>query len=113
MLQRAHHYGLLIAAAWLAGCSGGPSEAQMTEAVKGLVNQQQAALQSASGGMFSGMARAMAAEITAVRKIGCKEDGQNAYLCDVEIEGKQGGQPFKKVTNMRMVKTSSGWTMAL
>ncbi len=31
----------------------------------------------------------------------------------LEIEGKQGGQPFKKVTNMRMVKTSSGWTMAL
>lgn len=40
-----------------------------------------------------------------IRKIGCKDDGENAAMCDIEIKGPQNTE----TRQLRMVKSSQGW----
>ena len=40
-------------------------------------------------------------------KIGCKEDGKNAYRCDVEVKKGSAGRAMP----LRFVKTDAGWRM--
>lgn len=64
-----------------------------------------------AGDMVKQMAAQSMVEIVAARKLGCKEDGEKAYRCDVEIEVKQGGKTIKAPpTSLRMVKGSAGWS---
>lgn len=95
----------------LFGCSAGPSESDIDAAVQKLVEQQNkeiTALGSMMGGTNSKMLDSMKVEAPKVKKIGCKEDGENAYLCDVELTNKQG----TNVAPMRLVKGSGGWVAA-
>lgn len=48
-----------------------------------------------------------------VKKIGCKEDGTNAYKCDLEVViASANGSGVQKVSRpARFVKGSEGWTM--
>lgn len=94
----------------LGACSSGPSEGDMNAAVQKSVeenNKQMAALGGMFGGAGRGMTDKLKVEAPQVKKIGCKEDGQNAYICDIELVTKDG----KKVTPARFVKASDGWTI--
>lgn len=107
---------LAIVAMNLSGCSGAPSDGNIREAL--LAEQKRAAAQTeaiAAGSGFAGdMVRNIAGqskfEIVSAHKLGCKEDGENAYRCDVEIEAKQGEKTIKgPPTSLRFVKGSDGW----
>ena len=92
----------------LAACGTGPSESDMNAAVKKSVddsNKQIAAMGNMFGGAGRGMTDSMKTATPEVKKIGCKEDGDNAYRCDIEIISKQGTQ----ATSARFVKGSEGW----
>lgn len=91
---------VIIAAMSLAACSKGPSESDMNKAVKKSVEETNR--QMASIGFGRG-----ASEVPEVKKIGCKEDGDNAYRCDIEINGSRG----KTVVPARFVKSSDGWVV--
>ena len=91
---------VIIAAMSLAACSKGPSESDMNKAVKKSIDETNR--QMASIG-FGGAAT----EVPEVKKIGCKEDGDNAYRCDIEINGSRG----KTVVPARFVKSSDGWVV--
>jgi predicted small lipoprotein YifL len=85
----------------LAGCGKGPSESEMNKAVKKSIddsNRQMASI---------GFGSAFSSEVPEVKKLGCKEDGDNAFRCDIEINGKAG----KKVVPARFVKGSDGWVI--
>lgn len=89
----------VFAAALLTACSNGPSESDMNAAVKKSIetsNRQMSAI---------GFGTAFASEVPQVKKIGCKDDGQNAHRCDIEVIGKAG----KNVVSARFVKGSDGW----
>lgn len=60
-------------------------------------------------GPAAGMLKSMTREVVDAHKIGCKEDGENAYRCDVELALKQNGAVQKTPVSLRMVKTSEGW----
>ena len=47
-------------------------------------------------------------ETTDLKKIGCKEDGEKAYRCDVEVTVKAGQKTKLSLTSVRVVKTSNG-----
>ena len=53
----------------------------------------------------------MLPEINSLKKIGCKEDGERAYRCDVELEMTQFGITNKAPVNLRFVQASEGWTV--
>lgn len=92
---------VLVAVISLAGCGKGPSESDMNKAVKKSVedsNRQMANI--GFGGSFQ-------SEVPEVKKIGCKDDGDNAYRCDIELSGKGG----KKIVPARFVKASDGWAI--
>jgi hypothetical protein len=91
----------------LAACE--PSEGDISAAVKAQVQAEAAAMQRALGGLGGNMA---SPEIKSVKKIGCKEDGDNAYKCDVEVAVAINGKEDKKIIPARMVKGSDGWTLA-
>lgn len=85
----------------LAACSKGPSEGDMNKAVKKAVedsNRQMASI---------GFGGPLNSEVPEVKKIGCKDDGENAYRCDIEVNNKSG----KKVVPARFVKSSDGWVV--
>ena len=98
----------ILAVLSLAACGTGPSESDMNAAVKRSVeesNKQMAAMGNMFGGAGRGITDAMKVEVPEVKKIGCKEDGEKAYRCDIEVISKQG----RNVTPARFVKTSDGW----
>lgn len=69
----------------LAGCGSEPSEANMKEAI------QKSPMKIA----FSEK------DLASIRKISCKNDGDKAYNCDIEVSG--------VAIPVRFVKGSDGW----
>jgi hypothetical protein len=77
----------------LTACSGGaPSDSEIKIATE----------KAAAGTRFK-------VEYTSVKKIGCKDDGEKAYRCDVEFGMKMAGQDRKEIASLRFVKGSDGW----
>lgn len=86
----------------LAACGGAPSDSDINAAMKkqfDAYNKQMASIGA------KGFADAMKLDSMKFKKIGCKEDGSSAYICDVEVSGPQGTQ----ASPMRFVKGSDGW----
>lgn len=99
-----------LAVSTLAACGTGPSESDIATAVKKSIDEQNKQLASV-GGMFGGAAQGVAdsmkMDVPEVKKLGCKQDGENAFRCDVELTTKQG----KNVVPARFVKGSDGWVI--
>lgn len=93
----------------LAGCGGAPSESDIKAAVEKQVKAERDAMEQISGKPAMEMVKGMFPEIKSVHKIGCKEDGEKAYRCDVELEVAQGKQTGKNAASLRFVKGSDGW----
>ena len=92
---------LLVAGISLAGCGKGPSESDMNKAVKKTVEDRNSQMAHIGlGGSFQ-------SEVPEVKKIGCKDDGDNAFRCDIKLSDKSG----KKVMPARFVKASDGWVI--
>ncbi|MGI5010944.1 MAG: hypothetical protein ACRYGO_06985 [Janthinobacterium lividum] len=98
-LQLASISLVLFLGTTLSGCSSEPSEQDIQAAI---TKEQQATPEIMEG---------LVPEITSVKKIGCKPDSSNAYICDVELEAKQFGAVTKGVSPVRFVKTDNGWAM--
>lgn len=98
----------VVLSSGLAGCGGAPSGGEIHAALKKQIEEDQAQIRRV-GGPAAGMLKAMTPEVVDARKIGCKEDGEKAYRCDVELELKQSGSVQKTSVSLRMVKTSEGW----
>lgn len=88
---------LLLAGLTLSGCGGAPSESDIKSTME--------ADMKANTAMFE----AMGVELKGIKKIGCKDDGEKAYKCDVEIEMSGNGTTQKSVIPRRFVKSSDGW----
>lgn len=87
-----------------AGCGGSaPSEAE----IKTSVENQQAQDQKSAGSMAG-----LLPSVKVLKKIGCKEDGEKAYKCDVEVEVTQFDNTRASVAQLRFVKTSTGWQVS-
>ena len=110
---------ITLLALLLAGCSSEPSSSDIESAVKKSVDDaNKAAVEMATA--FAG-AKTMEkmkdsipqAKVNSAKKIGCKEDGKNAYRCDVEYDVEQPMMGrIQKVMPMRFVKGSSGWAVS-
>lgn len=95
---KAFSSGVIFALA-LAGCGGEPSEKDIQSAI---AKEQQATPDLMKG---------LVPEITGVKKVGCKSDGDQAYVCDLEMEAKQFGTMHKAVAPVRFIKASDGWAV--
>lgn len=71
------------------------------------MKQYEAERKAMGGGQMMGIT--IMPEMTDLKKIGCKEDGENAYRCDVEVMVKAGQETKSAPTSVRVVKTSDGW----
>lgn len=96
----------------LVACSGAPSESQMKEAFLAQAKQEREAVERFGGQKLAGLVSTLTPEFKGVRKIGCKDDGEKAYRCDVEIELVQAGTVAKKPVSLRFVKGSDGWLVS-
>jgi hypothetical protein len=96
----------LAAALSLAACSGSPSESDVRAALGKQVDAglEQARKIAGKNSFFDQEAEQQRQAIAGVKLIGCKSDGEKAYLCD--IEGKAGAG------RIRMLKGSEGWLAA-
>ncbi len=93
---------VLSSAVLLAACSGEPSESDIRSAVDKNIAETNKAM-----GDFGVKAESKVHEL---KKVGCKEDGKNAYKCDVDIDFEMPLVGRKKaVVPMRFVKASEGW----
>ncbi|MBY0241305.1 MAG: hypothetical protein K2X55_18520 [Burkholderiaceae bacterium] len=91
--------GVLALGIALTGCGSEPSESDIQAAI----TKEQAATPEIMKGMVP--------EVSGVKKVGCKADGEKAYICDVELEAKQFGKTNKGVAQFRLVKGSDGWAI--
>lgn len=114
-MKRFVSISLLMAA--LSGCSSAPSDDDIKAVLQADQKQSEAQAEAlaAGGGLAADMVRQMVVqshvEIVSARKLGCKEDGEKAYRCDVEIEAQQGGKALKPApVSLRLVKGSQGWS---
>lgn len=89
----------------LTACSGAPSEGELKQAIERKMKADSEALQRVVG--KQGMPTAP--EIKRVEKVGCKEDRDKAYKCDVELELLQNGASSKGAASMRFIKDNEGW----
>jgi hypothetical protein len=96
----------------LTACGGEPSESDIKTAFNNQVQAETKAMQQFAGKAGADMAKSLMPEIKSVKKIGCKEDGEKAYKCDVEMEVTQSGTTNKGIVPMRFVKGSDGWMAA-
>lgn len=105
---------LLGLAALLAACAAEPSEAE----IKAAFDREQAATVNAMRGLFGQTGADVTTQmqsqfgVQSVRKIGCKSDGDNASLCDLELEVRGLGGLQKTTQQLRFVKGSEGWMLA-
>jgi hypothetical protein len=98
----------VVLTTFLAACSSGPSESDIQAIVKKQIeesNKQMAAFGSIFGSGGEAAAKAFSAEVPGIKKLGCKEDGERAYKCDLEISSKGD----KRIVPARFVKGSDGW----
>lgn len=95
---------LSTSALLLSACGGAPSESDLKNS---FMKQYEAERIAMGGGQMMGMT--IIPEMTDLKKIGCKEDGENAYRCDVEVTVKDGKEQKSAPTSVRVVKTSDGW----
>ena len=103
---------ILLPVVFLAACGGAPSESDIQASLQKLVDQQNSQLEKMAGSnsMAKGMTDGLKVSFKNVKKIGCKEDGEKAYICDVEAETAMGGSSAgKNVMPIRFVKGSEGW----
>ncbi len=86
----------------LTACGTGPSESAMNKAMEQSMLDTYKQVESFSG---KELADRFKEPTPVLKKIGCKEDGDSAFLCDVEVsvDGRKGAVPI------RFVKTSDGW----
>lgn len=102
-------------AMFLVGCGGAPSEGDIKLALEQQMNRERqamGALGGAFGASMSKMAQDLMPMVKGVHKIGCKDDGENAYRCDVEMALEQGGKLDKTTTQLRLLKGSEGWVIS-
>lgn len=107
----------MLSAGFLTACGGAPTDPQMNEAMALKMKQQEQATDKAWGkGSMSSM-QSMAGKVKGIRKVGCKEDGEKAYKCDVEMEMEMeflGGVGSKKMpVALRFLKGSEGWMVGM
>jgi hypothetical protein len=93
----------------LTACGGAPSEGDIKAAIEKQMGADVKAMAQMGGKQAADMFKGLVPEIKSVKKIGCKEDGEKAYKCDVEMEVTQMGSTNKGVAPMRFVKGSDGW----
>jgi hypothetical protein len=97
---------LIIGAAslMLVACGGEPSEGDIRKVIDKSIDDGNQVAQK--------MGVKMESKVHSVKKIGCKSDGDKAYICDVEVDVEM---PMvgrnKGVAPMRFVKTSDGWAV--
>lgn len=101
----------LVASLALTACGGAPSEAEIKATIEKQIAAERQAIQKMAGTQGTAMVNSLVPEIKSIKKIGCKDDGEKAYLCDVEMEVSQAGSTGKGVGPMRFVKGSDGWLL--
>lgn len=89
----------------LTACSASPSDGELKLAIERKMKVDSEALERVVG--KPGMPNTP--EIKRVHKLGCKEDGDKAYKCDVELEVLQNGTFAKGTASMRFIKDNAGW----
>ncbi len=98
----------------LAACSNGPSERD----IRGAMDRDNAERMKNMTALLGERGAAVAeqlmgkAAIKSVKKIGCAEDGGNAWRCDVEYEITQGDATQTRLGKVRLVRASSGWMIS-
>lgn len=84
----------------LTACGGAPSDSDIKKAIE----KQSAEEEKVLGDLLP--------SVKFVKKIGCNEDGENAFKCDVEVEVTQLGKTNNGVVPMRFTKGSNGWVVS-
>jgi hypothetical protein len=100
---------IIFISASLTACGGAPSESDMKKAIDIQLQAEMTAAKQFMGGAGASMAEKLMPKIESLKKIGCKDDGENAYRCDLELEVTQNGITNKAPTRMRFVKGRDGW----
>ncbi|SDU13176.1 hypothetical protein SAMN05216296_1955 [Pseudomonas pohangensis] len=90
----------------LTGCSGGPSDSEVSEAFKAGFEREMKPLAA-----LSKMTGVAPPELVDVNNLGCAERKPSGYVCDVEIEMKSRGTVQKSVHKLDFVKGSDGWVI--
>lgn len=98
-----------LSAALLAGCSGEPSDSDVTAAFERYVESANAAASSIAGKLPPDMRT----ELKSTRKLGCADAGGGAYLCDVEVDMKTALGQMKRTSKFRFIKGSDGWAVSM
>jgi len=98
----------------LVACSGSPSDRDIKGAIERDQLERKRSLTALLGERGAAMAEQLMGQgaLKDVRKIGCKEDGENAWRCDVEIDIASGDATQNRITKLRLVRSSSGWVIA-
>lgn len=105
---------LILPIALLAACSASPSDRD----IRGAIERQQAERKQTLTSLLGERGAAMAGqlmgpgEIKSVKKIGCREDGENAWRCDIELQIAAGDATQTRVGQLRLVRSSSGWAVS-
>ena len=100
--------GVLLA---LTACGGAPSDGDIKASIEKQMEADSKAMEQFGGKQATNMAKNLLPEIKSIKKIGCKEDGDKAYKCDVEMEVTQMGNTNKGIAPFRFVKASDGWVV--
>lgn len=110
--MKKYFFGLTVII--LSACSGSsPSESDINEAFKKALTdeiKQEAKFEYRGKEKTQQQIDAELKErLPQFKKVGCKEDGEKAYRCDLEATAKDG---VHRTVNMRFVKGSDGWLAA-
>ncbi|MEF9995878.1 MAG: hypothetical protein RR101_09305 [Burkholderiaceae bacterium] len=98
----------------LAACSNSPSERD----IKGAIERDKLERKKNMTALLGERGAAVADQVLgrtavkSVRKIGCQEDGENAWRCDIELEVARGDATQTRLNKVRLVRGSAGWAVS-
>jgi hypothetical protein len=104
----------------LASCSGEPSEQDISSALDTAMRAEQQQLKGLTAGLAGNGAPTplddmLDVTISNLEKVGCQENGEKAYLCDIRytITGSIFGKQGKPMAGpIRLISASDGWVIA-
>ncbi|MGF6242782.1 MULTISPECIES: hypothetical protein [Paraburkholderia] len=103
LIERAATVGTICVSVLLSACSGSPSEGDVRAALQKQVEAGRAQAEQLMGksAFLDKQIDQQKQAVDGIKLIGCKNDGDKAYVCDLESNG--------GASRVRMLKGSDGW----
>jgi hypothetical protein len=105
--HKAVSLGLIMSMSVLAGCGGAPSSSDVRKLIED-EQEKSAQMMRQIGGKMGDNITKMMPVVEDVDVLGCEEQRENVYACDIEVTSSLNGKENSEVSSVTLAKNKNG-----